>query len=94
MLRTLKQIILWASAALTAVVLVIATLIAWPDPLFAFSLGASKIVVASDRPIDVAGGERLLRDCEALLERSPLKAESRQYHVYVTNAIGDIVCFS
>jgi hypothetical protein len=85
MLRTLKRAILWASAALTAVALAVGALIVWPDPLFAFSLGAGKIVVASDRPIDAAGGERLLRDCEALLARSPLKADSRQYHVYVTN---------
>ena len=39
----------------------------------------------SDHPIDAAGGERLLRDCEALLERSPIKPESLRYHVYVTN---------
>jgi hypothetical protein len=86
MFRTLKRAILWVRAALMAVALAMATLIAWPDPLFAFSLGSGKIVVAADRPIDVTGGERFLRDCETLLERSPLKAESRQYHVYVTNA--------
>jgi hypothetical protein len=40
-----------------AVALVMATLIAWPDPLFAFSLGFGKIVVASDRPIDATGGD-------------------------------------
>lgn len=85
MLRQLKRAILWTSAAFTAVALAFGALIAWPDPLFAFSLSAGKIVVASDHPIDAAGGERLLRDCEALLERSPLKPESRRYHVYVTN---------
>ena len=66
-------------------VLLFCVLIAWPDPFFAFSLGTGKIVVASDRPIPSAGGERFLRDCERLLERSPLKAKSRRYRVYVTN---------
>jgi hypothetical protein len=32
------------------------------------------------------GGERFLHDCEQLLERSPLKAEPREYRLYVTNA--------
>ena len=41
--------------------------------------------MASERPIPPAGGERLLRDCEKLLERSPLKAEGRQYHLYITD---------
>jgi hypothetical protein len=84
-MRTIKRTVMWASAALAVVALSFIGLIAWPDPLFAFSLGAGKIVVASDRPIPPAGGERLLRDCERLLDRSPLKAESRQYNLYVTN---------
>jgi hypothetical protein len=70
---------------LLAGVMMIVALIAWPDPLFAFSIGNGKIIVKSDRPIPTAGGERLLRDCEMLLERSPLKAEGRQYRVYITN---------
>lgn len=85
MIRTIKRALLWAGAALAVAMLAFASLIAWPDPLFAFSLGAGKIVVASDRPIPATGGERLLRDCEKLPERSPLTAEGRQYHLYVTN---------
>jgi hypothetical protein len=85
MRRTLKRAIVAADAALAAAALAFGALTVWPDPLFAFSLGAGKIVVASDRPIDAAGGERLLRECEALLAHSPLKAESQQYHIYVTN---------
>ena len=61
------------------------SLIAWPAPLFAHSIATGKIVVASDRPIPAAGGERLIRDCQRLLDRSPLKAESRQYRIYITN---------
>lgn len=85
MLRVIKRTLLWGGAALATPVLLFCVLITWPDPLFAFSLGSGKIVVASDRPIPFAGGERFLRDCERLLERSPLKAKGRKYHVYVTN---------
>jgi hypothetical protein len=84
-MRTIKRALLWASAVLAVAVFAFLGLTAWPDPLFAFSLGAGKIIIASDRPIPAAGGQRLLRDCENLLERSPLKADGRHYHLYVTN---------
>jgi hypothetical protein len=85
MLRVIKRTLLWAAAALASSALLFGVLIVWPDPLFAFSLGTGKIIVLSDRPIPSVGGERFLRDCERLLERSPLQAKGRQYHVYVTN---------
>src|SRR5262245_62621656 len=83
--RVIKRTLLWAVAALAIPVLLFSALIAAPDPLFAFSLGTGKIIIASDRPIPSAGGERLIRDCERLLERSPLKPKARQYRIYVTN---------
>src|SRR4051812_22093262 len=70
MRRTLKRLILYTAAGLVIVALACGGLIVWPKPLFAFSLGAGRIVVSSDRPIPAAGGERVLRDCERLLERS------------------------
>jgi len=79
MLQAIKRTLLWAGAASAGVALLFGALIVWPDPLFAYALGTGKIVVASDRPIPSAGGERFLRDCERLLERSPLKAKGRQY---------------
>ena len=85
-MKAIKRTLLWTGSALAFIALVYATLIFWPDPLFAFSLRTGKIVISSDRPIPQAGGERLLRDCATLLERSPLKAEGRQYQLYVTNA--------
>jgi hypothetical protein len=85
MLPPVKQTLLGAGAASAAVAMLIFGLIAWPEPLFAFSIGTGKIVVASDRPIPAAGGDRLLGDCERLLDLSPLKAESRQYRLYVAN---------
>jgi hypothetical protein len=86
MLWVIKRVLLWGCAIACAAFALFGALIFWPDPLFAYSLGTGRIVVASDRPIPPAGGERFLRDCERLLERSPLKAEGRQYRLYVTNA--------
>jgi hypothetical protein len=85
MLRAIKRTLLWTAMAIASVTVSLAALITWPRPLFAFSLGAGKIVVSSDRPIPSAGGERFLRDCEKLLDRSPLKATRPQYRLYVTN---------
>ena len=84
-MRTIKRVLLLSGAALAAVLLSIVGLMAWPEPLFAFSVGAGKIIIASDRSIPPAGGERLIHDCGRLLERSPLKAESPHYHLLVTN---------
>ena len=86
MLRMIRCTLLWACTALTCAAVSFGILISWPDPLFAFSLRAGKIVVASDRPIPTADGERFLQDCARLLERSPLKAQGREYRLYVTNA--------
>ena len=85
MLRVIKRILPWAGAALAAIALMYGAVLTHPDPLFAFSAGSGKIVVASDRPIPSAGGDRFLRDCERLLARSPLKPGAHQYRVYVTN---------
>jgi hypothetical protein len=85
MRRTIKRTLLWACATSVTLVFLFCALIAWPDPLFAFSLGTGRIVVASDHPIPSAGGELFLQDCERLLERSPLKAKGRRYRIYVTN---------
>jgi hypothetical protein len=86
MLRTIKRALLWACAPLACAAISFGVVIFWPDPLFAFSLRAGRIIVASDRPIPIEAGERLLHDCARLLERSPLKAEGREYWLYVTNA--------
>ena len=82
----MRRALLWACASLACAALAFGALIFWPDPLFAFSLRAGKIVIASDRPIPTAAGERVLADCERLLERSPLKAQGREYRLYVMNA--------
>jgi len=85
LLRRVKRALLGATVALATTALSLGILITWPNPLFAFSLGSGKISVASDHPIPPRGGERVLRDCERLLERSPLKAKRSHYWLYVTN---------
>lgn len=86
MLRAIKRALFWLCAPLACAAILFGALLFWPDPLFAFSLRAGRIIIASDRPIPAGGGERLLHECERLLERSPLKAEGREYRLYVTNA--------
>jgi hypothetical protein len=85
MLRFVKRALLCAGGVVVIVALLFGALLMWPDPLFAYSLGIGKSVVSSDEPIPASGGERFLRDCEKLLERSPLQAHSSRYHVYITN---------
>lgn len=82
----IKSLPLRTAGAAVALVLVTIGLMAWPDPLFAYTAGAGRITIASDQPIPSEGGGRLIAQCEQLLERSPLQAESRQYRLYVANA--------
>src|SRR5262249_36438858 len=84
-MRVLKRILLWSGATLVALIAIAMGLIAWPDPLFAYSAGSGKVVVHSDQPIPAAGGAGFVRGCEALLARSPLNADSAHYHIYITN---------
>ena len=84
-MRAIKRTLLWTTAAFATAALTLGALITWPEPLFSFSLGSGRIIVASDRPIPPTGGERFLRDCERLLDRSPLKAKRNRYWLYVTN---------
>jgi hypothetical protein len=46
-LWAIKRTLLWGGAALLMPVLLFCVLVAYPDPLFAFSLGSGKIVVSS-----------------------------------------------
>jgi hypothetical protein len=85
LLRMIKRTLLWTTVLLATGALSLCAMLTWPQPLFAFSLGSGRIAVASDRPIPSLGGERFLSDCERLLDRSPLKAEGRQYRLYVAN---------
>jgi hypothetical protein len=85
LLRAVRRSLLWATVALVGALLSLGALITWPAPFFAFSHVSGKLIVASDRPIPPRGGERFLRDCERLLERSLLETKRRQYWLYVTN---------
>jgi hypothetical protein len=85
MLRFVVRLVAWTSAACIGAVLLFVAVILWPDPLFAYSASDGRITIKSDNPIAAAGSDQLLRDCEALLARSPMKAEGPQYRIYVTN---------
>lgn len=82
---TVKSMLLRTVGALGAAAVITVGLMALPDPLFAYSAGTGQVTIASDRPISAEGGDRLIRRCEQLLARSPLKAEGRPYRLYVAN---------
>jgi hypothetical protein len=84
-LRALKRTLSCLGLAALATLFLYGGLILWPKPLFAYSLATGQIVIASDRPIPAAGGERLLLACERLLARSPLQSGSRPLKVFVAN---------
>jgi hypothetical protein len=86
MMRLVKRLLWGTGLAAAIVVLPYLALIAWPAPLFAHAVSEGRLVVASDRPIPHAGGVKLLRDCERLLQRSQLMVDGRTYHIYVTGA--------
>ena len=54
----------------------------WRPVLYAYLLWSLVFSVGQV----MARGERVLHECERLLARSPLKAEGREYRLYVTNA--------
>lgn len=85
MLRLVVRVMAWTGAACAGAALLFAALILWPDPLFAYSASDGRITIKSDRPIAAAGSEQLLRECAALLARSPMKAEAKHYRIYVAN---------
>ena len=85
MLRLVLRVVAWTGAACAGAALLFVALIVWPDPLFAYSASDGRITIKSDRPIAATGSDQLLRDCAALLARSPMKAEAPQYRLYVTN---------
>jgi hypothetical protein len=55
MLMMIRRPLLWACAALASAAISFGALIFWPDPHFALSLHAGKIIVASEDPISPAG---------------------------------------
>ena len=85
-MRRIRNLLLYAGGAVVALTAFIASILAWPSPLFAFSLGNGKVVVASDKPLPVDGATQFINACEALLARSPLKATGQHYRVYIANA--------
>jgi hypothetical protein len=57
-----------------------------PQPLFAFSVQADRLVLHSDRPFSDAAAQRVLKLAEAKLESSPLYSSRQVQNIYICNA--------
>lgn len=80
-----RAVFKYATRMIATVVFTIAGLIAFPDPLFAFTSTNGRITVLSDHPIDAAGARAVASDIEARLARSPLSIAGGAYKLVVTN---------
>jgi len=59
--------------------------LAWPSPLFAYSLTVRNLAVASDEPIPDVEGRAFLSAVAERLDRSPLTADQPQMQIYIAN---------
>jgi hypothetical protein len=76
-----------AAIALVAVALVATgvTVLAYPDPLFGYHVSYGRLELRSDRPFDIAAGEKVLADVETRLRKSVLNDDNRHMAV-IANA--------
>ena len=70
----------------TALLIIWEGLLAFPQPLFRFSVRAQNLVIYSDRPFSRAAGEHVLEMARKKLARSPLYSGRRCYHVFICNS--------
>lgn len=62
----------------------VATVLAYPDPLFGYSVIKGRLELRSDRPFDAQAGLRVLADVEARLDKSILN-DKRRHGAVVAN---------
>ena len=74
-----------AGRVVGAIAVAVAGLIAFPEPLFAYSASRGHVEVLSDHPIDAPGARAVMADVEARLARSPLPIVAGKYKMVVTN---------
>ena len=81
----LRRVMTLLSRAAGTIAIAVATLIAFPEPLFAYTSSHGHVTILSDRPIDEAGSRAVIADIEARLNRSPLPIGAGTYKLIVTN---------
>jgi hypothetical protein len=92
LLRVIKRTLPWATAATATVALLLGALITWPDPLFAFSLGSGKIIVASDRPIPPVAESGFSVTAKGCWSGRRLKSRSASIGSMLPTRTGDSAC--
>lgn len=79
--RTLKLSGLVAVLSIAALVI----LMAYSQPLFAFSVAAGRIEFWSDRPIEATAAGAIAKDIQQRLEQGPLRLDNGPYRIFVAN---------
>lgn len=84
----LRRILLAAMGAASLLVLTMAAVLAYPEPLYAYHVEKDRLRLYSDRPFDQVQGRAILDEVENRLGRAPaeLRDPDSVYRIFVTNA--------
>jgi hypothetical protein len=75
-----------AAAGLTlAVIATAATIVAYPEPLFAYHLQQGRLELWSDRPFEEEAGRRVLADVERRLSASSLNRPGERFRIFTAS---------
>ena len=76
----------WGVGGILAITCLIALSLAFPKPLFAYSVERGALSIHSDEPIPAGEGERVLAEVVVRLARSPLAEFDAPMALYVANS--------
>ena len=84
--RTLCRTARAAAGAVLFVAAVVAALLAYPQPLFAYHVERGTLQIWSDRPFDPDKGRDVLADMERRVAQSPFKLGEDTHRIFIANA--------
>lgn len=83
--RCLRTGLVVAASTMAAIVAVVVTLLAFPQPLFAHSMTHGQLELWSDTPFDEGQARRLLMETAERINASPLPLDGATHRVFITN---------
>ncbi len=84
-----RRILKWAAAIAAvpaALLAMLGTALAYPQPFFAYHTERGRLELYSDRPFDAAKAQAILAQVDIRLSRSPLDHHDATHRVFVSNA--------
>src|SRR5882757_881687 len=85
-LRIIQHLILGLIASIVLLGASVATVLAFPQPLFAYHAERGALQLWSDRPFDAAKADDVLADAERRIARSPLALGLGPHRIFIANA--------